>query len=194
MGGRKGAAYVSASGRLARWVRVWWRVAALVRCRRRREAKSQLHRHTNSARTAAFAQWQPTARVEMERQRGARMPGQGSHACCARRSAAETVVRCCSFSGALEPNKRVARTVTRRFLTSRRQDQNCAEPPLTALTVHAQSVWLSSMLWRLSTQHGMECTRGPPLSPAFIARGFQWRRGSSVCRSQSTASFGPIAP
>lgn len=121
-----------------------------------------------------------------QRGQDARMPGQGSHACCARRSSSETVVRCCCFSGALEPNEWVARTVTRRFLTSRRQRSGSQ---FRARAVHARGPWSTSSHGPRRRGITWKCVRGPPLQPNTLQDSFNraWVVGTMVCRSQSTA-------
>lgn len=110
---------------------MWWRAAALDRCRRWRQGKSQLHRRHKLRKNSSVRSIAARVSMEMSTERGQdpSRPGQGSHACCARRRSSETVVRCSCFSGALAPNKRVARTVTRWFLTSRRQSRKSTPVP-----------------------------------------------------------------
>lgn len=216
MGGRKGAAYVSArgGGRLA-WVgQGRWR-AALDRCRRRREGKSQSHRRYELHKSSSVHSI--AMHIEIEIQRSTRMPEQGSHACCAGRSSSETVVRCCCFSGALGPNKRVERTVTRWFLTSRRQDQFCAELSIhgaaRALSVRHQhrkvvGLWRSGfgMAWNafagrrscpIHAAARLQCCTATLLHSYTAARLQHCMatllHGQSVCRSQRHCSFDPIA-
>ena len=154
-------------------------------------------------------------------QRSTRIAEQGSHACCTGRSSSETVVRCCGFSGALEPNKRVERTVTRWFLTSRRQDQFCAELSIHGAARASSAVqqhrgrssqrWLLSWLGMHSRDaphaqymllhgyiatwlHGYIATWLHGYSAAWLQRctATVLQHGQSVCRSHRHRSFNPV--